>query len=103
MIALHPLARTETQVHFTNSREEGRKGAHILGRCAAAAEACRDTGVAGLVGEAFGVDLLYLVRDGVERLVPTDGNKARILVSALHRVSPLHRRLDAVGIVGLLH
>jgi len=58
---------------------------------------------AGFVDLAFCGDGVEARRDDVERLVPCDRDEARILLHALLRIRPLHRRQNAVGIVGLLH
>ena len=60
------------------------------------------THVNQLVGFIGLAQLDHLVGDRVECFVPTDGHKLRIDTTALLRVGPLHRYLDAVGVVHLL-
>ncbi len=101
--AFDALAGAETQVDRSPGRQERGQRAHIGGRRAAAAEARREPRKTALVGEARRARGLHLVGDEIERLVPGDAHKTRILVPALFRVGALHRIEHAVRAVGLLH
>ena len=103
VVALDALPRAEAHVDRAPGREERRKGAHVRLRRAAAAEARGHARVAGFVEQALGAHRLEPVGDQRQRLVPGDRDEARILVAALVRVGALHRRSDAVRVVGLLH
>ena len=103
VVALDPLAAAESHVDRGDRTEEGGEGAHVIGGGAAAAETGGNLGVAGLVGLALDLDLFHLVGDGVQRLVPADGDEFRILVTPFLRIGPFHRSEDAMGIVDLLN
>ena len=103
VIALDALAAAEAHVDRAPGREKGGKGAHVGLRRAAAAEARRDLRVARCVQEAARADGVELLGDEVEGLVPGDRHEARVLVAPLLRVGALHRREDAIRVVGLLH
>ena len=103
VIALHALPRAEAHVDRPPRRQERRQRAHIGGRRAAAAEARGQARIAGFIGEAFGARLVKLVGDQRQRFFPGDAHKARIFVTPLLRVRPLHRIENAIGVVGFLH
>ena len=103
MGALDALTGAEAQIDRAPGREEGRQRAHIGGGRAAAAKAGgkpRKTARVGQAGRARGLEL---VGDQIERLVPGDAHKARVLVPPLLRVGPFHRIKHAIRAVGLLH
>lgn len=55
-----------------------------------------------LMGLIRGAQLHQLIGDGVERLIPADGNETRILTTALLGVGSLEGNLNPVGVVHLL-
>src|SRR5262245_21994215 len=102
VVALDALPAAEAEIGRSPSREERRERSHVLGRCAAAAEARGETREARFVGQPLGADLAQLAGDDVERLVPRYGHEPRILIAALLRVGALHRLAHPVRVVGLL-
>ena len=54
------------------------------------------------MGLIRGAQLHQLIGDGVERLIPADGNETRILTTALLGVGSLEGNLNPVGVVHLL-
>src|ERR1035437_4439242 len=100
--AFDALPGTEAQIDRAPGREESRQRAHIGGGRAAATEARGQPRKSAGVGRAGRARGLEFVGDQIERLVPGDAHKTRILVPALLRVGALHWIEDAVRAVGLL-
>ena len=103
MYALDALARAKAEIDRPPGGQEGRESAHVIRWCTTVPETDGDTRQAGLIDQALGAHSIELFSNKAECLVPGDRYEARILVAALLRIGALHRRQDAVRVVGLLH
>ncbi len=103
VIALDALAAAETHIDRPPGREKGGKGSHVGLRRAPAAEGGGDLGIARGVEQAAGAHAVELFGDEIERFIPGDRDEARLLAAPLFLIGALHRRENAIGVVGLLH
>ena len=102
MIAFGGAARAEALVDRPPGFEVGQEGPRVPEWRAASAGGQRHPRIALLIQQAAAADVVELVGDHVQRLVPGDFRPARILIPTLLRIGSFHRLENAVGIIQLL-
>ena len=102
VIAFHPLPAAEPHVERPPGRQKGWKRSHVLRRCAAAAERNGESRITAFVLRAARSHVAHPGRDCIQRLFPGYRCETRVFVTALLGVRALHRRRNAVRIIGFL-